>query len=188
MGMSLLILGVALWAASHLLKRLAPGVRGAVEDGTARLVVAVMSVVAIILMVVGYRALPNEPNFWSFPGNGHANNSLMLLAVIVFGAGMSKGWLWTQIRHPMLTGVILWSIAHLLVRNDLPSLILFGGMGLWAVLSMLLINAQSGAWVRPTSGGVKRDVVLVVIATVMYGLIAAIHLWLGYSPFLGNYG
>ncbi|MFC2968395.1 NnrU family protein [Acidimangrovimonas pyrenivorans] len=184
--MTLLILGVALWWVAHLFKRLAPGPRAALGDAGKGLAGLVL-LAALVLMVIGYRALPNMPNMVAMPGNGHANNTLMLIALIVFGAGMSKGWLWTKIRHPMLWGVVLWSVAHLLVRNDLPSLILFGGMGLWALVEMALING-AGPWQRPASGGIKRDGALAAIALVMYGLIAFVHIWLGYSPFLGNYG
>ena len=187
-GLSLLIVGVALWAASHLFKRLAPGPRGAMEDGTAKLVVTVMSVVALILMVLGYRWAEIIPVYSPMAGMGHLTDLLMLIAFVIFGAGMSKGVLWTKIRHPMLTGVIVWSVAHLLVNGDLASLILFGGMGLWAILSMLLINAQAGAWVRPAAGAARRDLALVAIAAVMYALVAGVHIWLGHNPFVGTYG
>lgn len=183
--MNLLIVGVVLWYAAHLFKRLAPGPRAALGD-RGKGVVSVLLAVALVLMVIGYRAVPNMPNLIPIPGNGHLNNTLMLIAVVVFGAGMSKGWLWTKIRHPMLWGTLLWSLAHLAVRNDGPSIVLFGGMGLWAVLSMALIN-RSGPWMRPASGGMKRDGVLIVIALVMYGLITGIHMAFGYNPFMGNY-
>ena len=77
---------------------------------------------------------------------------------------------------------------HVLMDRFTPeaSIVLFGGMGLWAVLSMALIN-RSGPWMRPASGGMKRDGVLIVIALVMYGLITGIHMAFGYNPFLGNY-
>lgn len=187
-GLGLLAVGVGLWVASHLFKRLAPGARGAMDDGTAKLVVTVMSVVALILMTVGYRWAEFVPLYAPMAGMGHLNNLLMLIAFVVFGAGMAKGALWTKIRHPMLTGVIIWAVAHLLVNGDLASVILFGGMGIWAVLSMLLINAQAGAWTRPASGGIRRDLVLIVIAAVMYGLVAGVHIWLGHNPFVGTYG
>ena len=148
--------------------------------------VAVGLVIALVLMVIGYRSVPNMPNLIAIPGNGHLNNTLMLIAVIVFGAGMSKGVLWTYIRHPMLWGTTLWALAHLVVHNDGPSIVLFGGMGLWALIAMALIN-RAGPWQRPASGGIKRDAVLVVIALVMYGLITMVHKMLGYNPFLGMY-
>ena len=179
--MWMLVLGVALWWAAHLFKRVAPGARQGMGDA-GRGVVTLGLLIALALMIVGYRAVPQTENFFYFPGNGHANNSLMLIAVIVFGAGMSKGVLWTKIRHPMLWGTLLWAVAHLLVHNDAGSLILFGGIGLWAIVEMFVINAATGPWQRPAPGGIKRDIVLVVIALVMYGIIIGIHQMLGLHP------
>ncbi len=182
--MTYLISGIALWYLAHLFKRLAPCMRAAM--GTAgRAAVALALTAATVLMVVGYRAVPAASNLVTIPGNGHLNNLLMMIAVIVFGAGMSKGVLWTRIRHPMLWGVLLWSLAHLLVHNDVASIVLFGGLGLWAVVEMAVINA-AGPWLRPASGGWKRDAVLIVIALVMYAIIVAIHVALGLHPDTGT--
>jgi uncharacterized membrane protein len=184
--MTLLILGVALWWAAHLFKRYAPGPRAALGDA-GRGVVALGLLAALVLMVLGYRQTGGMVSLVAIPGSGHINNSIMLIAVIVFGAGMSKGVLWTYIRHPMLWGTALWGLAHLIVHSDWASVVLFGGIGLWALVEMAVIN-RAGAWARPASGGIRRDAALVVIALVMYGIITGIHVMLGYNPFLGSYG
>lgn len=184
--MELLILGVALWWLAHLFKRFAPGARAAM-GGAGRGVVALALLVALVLMVLGYRQTGGMASLVVIPGGGHLNNLIMLIAVAVFGAGMAKGVLWTKIRHPMLWGTVLWAVAHLIVHNDWASIVLFGGIGLWAVVEMASIN-RAGPWVRPPPGGIKRDLVLVVIALVMYGLITQIHMMLGLNPFTGTYG
>ncbi len=184
--MTFLILGVLLWYAAHLFKRLAPGPRAALGDTGKTMVSAALSA-ALILMVVGYRATAGMADLFTFHGNGHLNNLIMLVAVVVFGAGMAKGVLWTRIRHPMLMGTLLWAVAHLLVHNDLASVVLFGGMGLWAVLAMALINS-AGPWQRPAAGSAKRDLALIAIALLMYGAITGVHSLLGFPPFQGSYG
>ncbi|MBC7141595.1 MAG: hypothetical protein H5U18_05500, partial [Rhodobacteraceae bacterium] len=99
----------------------------------------------------------------------------------------TKGLVKARLRHPMLLSVILWAVAHLLVNGDLASIVLFGGLGGWAVVSILLINAQE-SWVPPAPGGLRSDAIGVAIALVLYGLIAGVHIWLGHNPFLGTYG
>ena len=37
------------------------------------------------------------------------------------------------LRHPQLTGVALWGIGHLLANGESRSIILFGGLGAWAI-------------------------------------------------------
>jgi uncharacterized membrane protein len=182
-----LILGLALWWGAHLFKRVAPGPRAALGDG-GKALVAVALLASIILMVIGYRAAETVPLWSPLPGLGHLNNLLMLVSVYLFGVGGTKGVLYPRLRHPMLTGTIVWSVAHLLVNGDLASLILFGGLGLWALVSMAAIN-RAGPWAVPTNGrGLKGDAMNLAGTAILYGLIAAIHSWLGYNPFLGTYG
>jgi hypothetical protein len=119
---------------------------------------------------------------------GHANNTLMLIAIFLYGVGGTKGSLYTRMRHPMLWGTVVWAVAHLLVNGDLASILLFGGIGLWALVEMAVIN-RAGPWARPVGGrGVKGDLMNLVGTLVLYGVIAGIHTWLGYNPFLGTYG
>jgi uncharacterized membrane protein len=132
---------------------------------------------------VGYRGAAFVPVYGP-PGWGiHVNNLLMLGAVGLLGAGHSKGRARSWLRHPMLTAVVVWAVAHLLVNGDRASLVLFGWMGLWAVAEMALISAREPAWVRPATGTVAGDVRWVVITLVVFGVIVAVHAWLGYPPF-----
>jgi hypothetical protein len=108
----------------------------------------------------------------------------MLLAVFFLGLAHSKGRLRARFRHPMLISVKIWAVAHLLVNGDLASIVLFGGMLAWAVISVILIN-RAEPWVPRTPGAPMRDVILVVATLVAFGVIAGIHTWLGVSPFPG---
>ena len=188
--MTLLIIGLVLWVVAHMFKRLAPSARRGLEnrlgEGGSKGLMAVLLVISVVLMVRGYRSAPLDPIYTFADWARYLNNLLMLLAVIVFGAGMSKGVIWTRLRHPMLTGVLIWSVAHLLVNGDSASVLLFGVLGIWALAEMRVINAAEGIWNRPRPGAAKRDLVLVVISLIMYGLIAGVHIWAGYNPFQGG--
>lgn len=184
--MTLLILGVALWSFAHLAKRLVPHFHRAMQ-GSEKPMVAGLLVVAIVMMVIGYRSADTIPVYTPIPGMGHLNNLLLLAAVYMFGVGGTKGVLYPRLRHPMLTGMILWAVGHLLVNGDVASLILFGGLGLWAVVEMVVIN-RATRWVPPTDGrGLKGDLMNLAGALILFGLITGVHIWLGYNPFLGTY-
>lgn len=177
-----LILGVALWAYSHLMKRVTPGFRASLGDGPGKGVAAVLSLVAIGLMIYGYgHAEPVE--LWTPPAfMRHINNTLMLIAVVLINLGASRGVMRTWMRHPMLTSVKVWALAHLLVNGDLSAVILFGGLLGWAVVDVILINKMEPAWVRPAPGPVRNDVIYVVLSLAAFGVIVVIHNWvLGYS-------
>ncbi len=180
--MNLLLLGMVLWWGGHLFKRFAPQTRATMGNG-GRAFATALILAGLVAMVLGYRGA-EYVHFYAPPAWGkHANNLLMLLAVITFGMGMAKGRLWTYLRHPMLTGVLLWGFAHLLVRGDLASVVLFGGLALWSLVEMAAINRAEGRWVRPAPGAARRDLALIGIAAAMYVLIAFVHLWAGYPVF-----
>lgn len=188
--MSLLIAGLVLWAVAHLFKRLFPGLRTALTEaigaGPSKGLFAVALVAALAMMILGYQRAPFV-NVWFPPAWGiHLNNLLMLLSVALFGMGKSRGRARSWLRHPMLTGVVVWAVAHLLVNGDLASVVLFGGLGAWALVNMALINAREPAWERPRPGPASGDARLVAISLAGFAVIAGIHAWLGYWPFPGG--
>jgi uncharacterized membrane protein len=180
--MTLLLVGIGLWWAGHFFKRVLPGVRRRMGE-RGKGVAALLILAGLALMVIGYRGAALETVFIPPAWGRHANNLSMLVAVILLGMGSSKGKMRAWLRHPMLTGVLVWSAAHVLVNGDLPSVVLFGSMGLWAVVQMVVINAQDGPWQRPEPGPIRGDVRLIVVSLVAFGVIAAIHTWLGVYPF-----
>src|SRR6056297_2483835 len=125
--MTLLILGLLLWTVAHWFKRLMPAQRAAMgEPGKG--VAALAIVAAVVLMVIGYRGA-DFVHVWAPPAfMVHISNLLMLLALWVFGSSAAKGakaWPAYRIRHPQLTAVKIWALAHLLVNGDLASIVLF---------------------------------------------------------------
>ena len=178
-----LTLGVLLWTAAHFFKRLMPEQRAALGDKGKGLV-AIAIVLSLALMIWGYRGAAFIP-VWSPPSfMVHVNNLLMVIAVFVYGMSATTGRLRGKLRHPMLLSVKIWAVAHLLVNGDLASIILFGGMLLWAGASVGMIN-KAGPWDRPEPGPAKKDVTLVVITVVMFAIMTGVHAWLGVWPFPG---
>ena len=180
--MLVLGLGVLLWACSHLMKRLTPGFRASLGDGPGKGVVAILSLLALGLMIYGYRSA-GVVGIWSPPAFlKHINNLLMLIAVVLVFMPANRGSLRTLMRHPMLTAVKTWALAHLLVNGDLASIILFGGMLAWAVVEVIFINRSQRVWVRPAKGPVLNDVIYLVACLVAFGVIVWVHTWMGYNP------
>lgn len=179
--MTLLVLGLLLWSGGHFLKRYAPGPRARMGDAGKGLV-ALLSVLGIVAMVYGYRAADYLP-VWNPPGFlVHVNNLLMVIVFYLFGVGAAKGTTAGWLRHPQLTAVTVWAVAHLLVNGDVASMVLFGGMFVWAVAEVLVIN-RSQPWDRPAAVSVKGDAKALGIGIVILAIVAAIHIWLGVNPF-----
>ncbi|PHQ98755.1 MAG: hypothetical protein COB39_07650 [Marinosulfonomonas sp.] len=185
--MTLLIAGVGLWVAAHFFKRVLPGVRASMGNAGKGLV-AVLTVASIIMMVIGYRTADTTVVYTPMAGMGHLNNLLMVVSLFMFGAGTSRGWVAAKVRHPMLWGMVIWAAAHLLVNGDSASIVLFGGLMVWALVQMALVNRGEGAWDRPEVGPFSKDAKNLLIALVLYALITGVHIWLGYSPYKEVFG
>lgn len=180
--MTLMILGILLWWAGHFFKRALPGVRANLGNA-GKGVSAAIVLVGLVLIVIGFRGAEFVPVYDPPVWGRHVNNLLMLIAVILFGTGNSKSSLRRYIRHPMLTGVIVWSVAHLVANGDKAGIVLFGAMGLWAVAEIAVINAREPNYEPWKGGSIAGSAKLLVISAVVYVAIGAIHYWLGRWPF-----
>ena len=180
--MTLLILGVALWWAAHLFKRIAPEQRAQI-GGKAVPIVALAIVGSVVLMVLGYRSAEFVPLWYPPTWLVHVNNLLMVLAFFLYAADGTGAAFARKMRHPQLTAFKTWTVAHLLVNGDLASVILFGGLLAWAVVTVIVIN-RSGPWVpKPVKpGAMPKAIVGTVIAV---GVVMMIHNWLGVQPWAG---
>lgn len=180
--MILLILGLLLWTQAHFFKRLAPARHAALGDRSKK-IVAVLVIISVVVMIFGYRMAEFIP-VWTPPTFLTGLNNLMMLAVFfLIGMSATTGRLKGRLRHPMLSAVKVWAVAHLLVNGDLASIILFGGMLAWAIAAVILINRAEPEYVRPAPGPASKDIILVVMAVLTFVIAALIHIALGVSPF-----
>lgn len=192
--MGMLIAGLAVWVLVHLFPSLLPGARQAIIDRIGNnpyqglFALGILS--GLLLIVFGWRSA--DPGFVYLPSFElrHAAMALMLISIIlVVGANFPATRIKRFLRHPQLTGVVLWSIAHLLANGELRSLVLFGTIGAWALLSMLTINRRDGAWVKPAKPqGWGQDVVLLAAGLVAYALIVYFHQYLAGIPLMADAG
>lgn len=170
--MGTLIAGISLWIIAHLIPSVTPGLRDAMQAklGTgARGVMALLILAALALIVIGWRSIVPQmvydPPVWG----RHLNMLLMYVAIYLLGAAKGAGRIRQWIRHPMLTGVIVWSIGHLFSNGEDRSVLLFGAMALWALVSIFTISAREGAWVKPAQvASIGREGASLVIAAIVY--------------------
>ncbi|EYD76465.1 NnrU family protein in cluster with Mesaconyl-CoA hydratase [Rubellimicrobium mesophilum DSM 19309] len=180
-----LILGVLLWSGTHLWKRLAPESRARAGNG-GRGIVALGSLLGVVLMVIGYRSWTSDAVWWGrTPATTGINNLLMLVAFYLAASSGMKTRAMRALRHPLLIGVMVWAVAHLLVNGDLPSFVLFGGLLVWAILEVVLINRAEPLWVRPAPAPLGKEIGAAVGAVVVLLVVGYIHGLVGPWPFGG---
>lgn len=125
---------VALFLGIHLIP-MEPAWRAAVvgrlgENGY-RIAFSVVGLVSFIGAIVAYRYAPHLPLWPSPPAARALTVILMLPAALCFASAKGVPWFKRVVRHPMLWGIGLLGIAHLLSNGEVPGLILFGGFALF---------------------------------------------------------
>ncbi|MEE2733361.1 MAG: NnrU family protein [Pseudomonadota bacterium] len=176
--MALIILGIILWSVVHLIPAVTPGIKarwqGALGKNGYRASFSLLILAALLMMVMGWRhSLPIY--LYTLSEQIHlATIGIMTFAVVLFVAAKLPSRLKRIIRHPQLTGVALWALAHLLANGDSRSVALFGGVLTWAVIEIIVINRREGQWQKPPAKGLYIEVLLLGIsAAVFVGLIMA---------------
>ncbi len=180
--MILIVLGLVLWYAAHFWKRAAPDHRARFGEA-GKGIVTVALVGSIVLMILGYRMADSTFYWGRSPAMVGINNLLMLFAFYLFASSGAKTRITRFIRHPQLTAVIVWSVAHLLVNGDTASFVLFGGLLIWAVAEIVVINRAVPDWTPAHDVPIRKEFTAVVATLVVFSVVAGIHHWLGYNPF-----
>ncbi|TXH03766.1 MAG: NnrU protein [Nevskiaceae bacterium] len=177
----LLIAGILLWAATHLFVALGVDARqrliARLGTGPYRGLFSLVLVAALALIVLGWRAMPVELLYSPPAGMRHVTMALMPFAVILFTSARAPTDIKQWIRHPQLTGVKLWAVAHLLAHGETRAVILFGGLLAWAVLEVILINRRDGAWKKPAPVGALKTAISAVVGLVVTAALMFAHPW-----------
>ncbi|KAA2244005.1 NnrU family protein [Salinarimonas soli] len=187
--MTLLILGLILFLGTHAFT-MARGPRerliARLGEGPYKGGYSLLSLAGLVLVGAGYDAyraggyIPVwNPPFWF----GHISLLLMLAAFILFVAAYVPGRIKATVKHPMLAGVKVWALAHLLANGDLGSMLLFGSFLAWAVAARINVKHRSIAsqHLGPAvaAGGLRNDLMAVGIGTAAYLAFAVwLHPWL----------
>lgn len=182
-----LVLGVALWSAVHFIPSigiaLKSGLNNAVGENGYKIGFSLLVVLSIVLMVVGWRQTEPSALYVPVDWSRSAAAILMVVGFILFGAAQHPSRIKRYIRHPQLTGLIVWSVAHLLSNGDSRSVILFGGLGLWALIEIPLINAREGEWVKPDSPSIGIELRGLAISLAIFTVALVLHPYFaGVSP------
>lgn len=184
--MTLLILGVLLFAGVHFIPSLAPGLKanwvGRMGENGYKGIFTLLLFGAFALMITGWRGAQPTYLYMPSPELRHLAMLLLLLAFLLMVVSSRKSRLALLVRHPQLTGVTLWGVAHLLLNGDSRSLVLFGGMAAWAIGEMIAINRREGAWVKSDAPSWGAELVTLVITLVVVGVVIYIHPWIAGMP------
>ena len=190
--MSILILGLVLFLGVHSVRIVADGwrtqTRARLGEGMWKGVYSVLSLAGLVLVVWGYGLARQQPVvLWNPPvAMRHAASLFTLAAFILLAAAyVPRNALKARLHHPMVLGVKVWALAHLLSNGNLADVVLFGGFLLWAVLDFRAARqrdrAQGTVYAAGSAAGTAAAVVVGAVAWVGFAFWG--HAWLiGVAP------
>lgn len=150
--MAILILGLVLFLGVHSIRIVADGWRtatiGRVGELPWKAVYALLSIVGFVLIVWGFGLARQQPvQLWMPPrGMRHLASLLTLISfVLVAAAYVPRNAIKARLHHPMVLGVKVWALAHLLANGNVAHMVLFGAFLVWAALSFRAARARDRA-------------------------------------------
>ncbi len=187
--MTLLAIGLIVFLGTHAFS-MARGSRasliGRIGEGPYKGLYSLASLAGIVLISIGYgqyRAAGYIP-VWDPPvWTRHLSLLLVWFAFVFFVAAYLPGRIKRTLKHPMLAGLKVWALAHLLANGDLGSILLFGALLAWGVAARISVKRRDE--VRDHAGpaaapsGWRNDGLALAVGTVAYVLFAFwLHPWL----------
>ena len=179
MGLVVMILGLVLFLGIHVFvtrRDARADVIAQIGEGGYKIGFSVISLLGLALIIWGfatYRAT-GWIDVWYPPlWIKHLTIALMLPAVIMVAASYIRGRIYTTLKHPMLAGIKLWALSHLLANGDLGSIILFGSFLAWAVFDRISLKRRPDSGAPPIPvGGVGNDAIAVGVGVVAFLALA----------------
>jgi len=191
--MTLLITGLILFLGIHSSRIFAENIRQSLVNKLGangwKGIYSLIALVGFVFIIYGYGMARGSPVvLWNPPvWTRHLAALLTLPAFVMIAASQIPGaYIRASLKHPMVLGVKLWSIAHLLANGALHDIVLFGAFLAWAVLSFRAARQRdraAGTVYTAVSGW--RDAIAVV-AGVGAWIAFAFYLhaaWIGVRPF-----
>ncbi len=185
-----LLLGLILFIGTHaftMARRPRALLIARLGEGPYKVLYSLLSFAGIVLIAMGYGEYRRggyipvwDPPTWT----RHLALLLVWFAFVFFVAAYLPGRIKSAAKgHPMLLGVKIWAVAHLLANGDLGSIVLFGAILAWAVAARIAVKRRDEA--KPHGGpavppaGWRNDGLAVVIGTLAYLAFAFwLHPWL----------
>lgn len=174
--MILLAFGVLITSLLHLVAAvpsLKARVKARIGEKAYGPVFGLASLLGVVIIVLGWRLSDFVPVYDPPEWGRHANFLFTCIAFICLGSFIFRGKLRQRLRFPMAVGVMFWATGHLLANGDLASLILFGGLFLYAATHFVIASANG---IRPSPEVRKgHDLMAVVIGIALYSVMAQLH-------------
>jgi uncharacterized membrane protein len=176
--MTILILGLIVFIGAHsftMAREQRARAIARLGEGPYKGLYSLVSLIGLVLIGWGYGDYRDagyiqvwDPPVWA----RHISVPLVWVAFVAFTAAYLPGRIKGALKHPMMAGLKIWALAHLLANGDLGSMLLFGGLLAWAVAARIstkrraVVADHGGPLAAPA--GWRNDILALLIGTAAY--------------------
>ena len=187
--MLMLVAGLVVFLGVHSVRIVADDWRAAriaaMGERPWKLLYTIVSLVGFALLVYGYgEARQATTLLWQPPTwTRHVAAVLVLVAFVLVAAAYVPGTrIKSAVGHPMILGVKVWALAHLLANGTVADVVLFGAFLAWAIVDYAASRRRDrAAGTTYPPGPPARDAIAVVLGAVAWAVFA---FWL-HGPLIG---
>ncbi|MBT4888037.1 MAG: NnrU family protein [Rhodospirillales bacterium] len=165
--------GIGLFFGLHFIPSL-PNVRkrliGRMGENAYKGAYSLIAFIGLILIGVGYTRMEYQ-ELWTSPiWASHLTLTVMPIVFILQVAAELKGHIRKTLKHPMMLGVLLWALVHLVSNGDRASLYLFGSFALFSLFS-IISSIRRGKLPDYNSAKSMHDFIAVGIGVVLFAAV-----------------
>lgn len=175
--MTILVAGLIVFFGVHVVPMF-PEFKGSLQSrfGEMRFkgIYSLIALTGFALMLLGTSRAAIHPVFSPPAWSALAAELAMPVAFCLLVAAYMPNNFRRVIRNPMLSGVLVWALAHLLANGDLASILLFGSFGLYAVVDIISVNRRSAAE-TPSRQPLMKDVLVLVVGFAAFWIVRYFH-------------
>ena len=188
-----LVAGLLLFLGVHSTRVFADGWRKQTRESVGALpfkgIYSLLSIAGFVLLIWGYSMARQQPVvLWNPPvAMRHVAALLTLFSFVLLAATYVPGnQIKARLHHPMVLGVKVWALAHLLANGTLADVLLFGSFLVWAIVlfatSRRRDRREQTVYARGSAGATGITVVVGVLAWLAFAFWLH-RVLIGVSPF-----
>lgn len=129
---------------------------------------------SIVMMVQGWNNFPNVYFYEPPTLLKQVHLALMLPVVYLWVAAEVPNNLKRFIKHPMLTGMKLWALGHVIANGDLRSMLLFISILIFSVIAVIVVNKREECK-EVKSTPIVYDIGVIAVSLMGYSAMVYFH-------------
>lgn len=187
--MSVLVLGLVLFFGMHSVRIVAGPWRNRmlarIGEGAWKAGYSLLTLAGLVLIIWGFHLARQAPLLLYAPPLWlrHVNALFTLIGFVLIAAAYVPGnRIKARLGHPMIAGIKIWALGHLLAIGFLRDVLLFGVFLIWAIAAFAVFRRRDrNRGVTYPTGTLRGDIITVIVGILAWGVFA---FWL-HGPLIG---